>query len=122
MIYMCTILLNIRLDEYWKGVSNAMSGLMCASLVYTSNPHQPTYNNTLNYVRQAIIPFRPESQTTDNPRGFHVSPGLTTVRHSMLYGEPVCTENLTPWLKMLPCRGQVLENVIIMENQFWRLT
>lgn len=28
------------------------------------------------------------------------------MRHSILHGETVCTENLTPWMKLLPCRSE----------------
>jgi len=77
------------------------------------NPHQPYIVNgsilgaSSSYIRQSVLPFRPESQTSHPGNVYPPSPGLRTLRHSLLQGEGVCTENLTPWEKLLPCRSQV---------------
>lgn len=77
-----------RVDERWKGLRNALAGLFCASLgsmddLRTTSPSQS---------------FRPEGSLPkwDFPH---------QIRHAALPSETVCTENLTPFLKLLPCKS-----------------
>uniref|UniRef100_A0A8H7XKW9 Gpi16 subunit, GPI transamidase component n=1 Tax=Psilocybe cubensis TaxID=181762 RepID=A0A8H7XKW9_PSICU len=78
----------ITVDERWKGLRNALAGLFCASLgsldeLRTTSPAQT---------------FIPEGTLPDW--------GVPhTVRHASLPSEHVCTENLTPFLKLLPCKS-----------------
>lgn len=72
-------------DAAWKGFANALSGLLCASLNFigkteTVSPH---------------LSFKPEGYLSGNDRRF--------IRYAVLPRENLCTENLTPWLKLLPC-------------------
>lgn len=61
-----------------------------------------------------IGPFKIEAQTSTeeaNVRLFkesEIPPASSRrlMRHSVLHGETVCTENLTPWMKLLPCRAE----------------
>lgn len=76
-------------DHRWKGLQNALAGLFCASLgsldeLRTSSPVQS---------------FQPEGSLPDwgTPH---------QIRHAFLPSEHVCTENLTPFLKLLPCKSQ----------------
>lgn len=74
-------------DKNWKLLSNALSGLLCASFnfINPSNSISPEFS------------FRPRGivkQQTVNS---------TFLRYSALPREIVCTENLTPWKKLLPC-------------------
>ena len=77
-----------RVDDRWKGFWNALAGLFCASLgslddLRTTSPAQS---------------FPPEGTLPDW--------GLPhQVRHASLPSEHVCTENLTPFLKLLPCKS-----------------
>ena len=77
-----------RVDDRWKGFRNALAGLFCASLgsmdeLRTTSPAQS---------------FAPEGTLPDW--------GLPhQVRHASLPSEHVCTENLTPFLKLLPCKS-----------------
>ncbi|XP_040575973.1 GPI transamidase component PIG-T [Lepeophtheirus salmonis] len=75
----------------WKGFVNALSGQLCASLNFLDEAHtlSPSYS------------FYPEGayykESTVNMSNF---------RMASLPGENLCTENLTPWKKLLPCQGK----------------
>ncbi|EFN64949.1 GPI transamidase component PIG-T [Camponotus floridanus] len=76
-----------NIDKEWKGLTNALAGLLCASLNFidTSNSMSPEFT------------FRPTGLVMD---------GLINANHlrySSLPKEIVCTENLTPFKKLLPC-------------------
>lgn len=60
-------------DKHWYGLTNALSGLLCTSL---------------NFINSA------NSYESSSDRVY---------RYSNLPRENVCTENLTPWKKLLPC-------------------
>ncbi|XP_047334676.1 GPI transamidase component PIG-T [Impatiens glandulifera] len=71
-----------EVDSSWKNLTHALSGLFCAS-----------------------INFLESSTTYSAPSwGFHTL--ATKLRYGTLPREAVCTENLTPWLKLLPCRDK----------------
>jgi phosphatidylinositol glycan class T len=70
---------------HWKRLVNTLSGLFCASLNFLD-------------ASQTSFPVKAFGQTQDD--------GLYLL-HGALPREPVCTENLTPFLKMLPCQGKV---------------
>lgn len=80
----------VRADARWTTLTNALSGLFCASL------------NFIDSTRT----IRP--QMSFQPMGSHLN--KTSSRLHLLHGtlprEPVCTENLTPFLKLLPCKGR----------------
>ncbi|XP_032675828.1 GPI transamidase component PIG-T isoform X2 [Odontomachus brunneus] len=75
-----------NVDEGWKGLTNALAGLLCASLnfVDASNSMSPEFS------------FRPTGVTDEPVNSSHL-------RYSSLPREIVCTENLTPFKKLLPC-------------------
>ncbi|XP_066272553.1 GPI transamidase component PIG-T-like [Branchiostoma lanceolatum] len=75
-------------DQAWFGLTNALSGLFCASLNFidstsTATPH---------------LSFRPQGLAEGL---FSTKP--SHLRYATLPRENVCTENLTPWKKLLPC-------------------
>jgi len=76
-----------RVDERWSGLRNALSGLFCASL------------GSL------------DSRRTTSPVAAFPLLGSTPpfaqheLRHASFPSENVCTENLTPFLKLLPCKN-----------------
>ncbi|WEW58721.1 Subunit of the glycosylphosphatidylinositol transamidase complex-like protein [Emydomyces testavorans] len=73
----------------WVTLTQSLSGLFCASL------------NFIDSTRTA----RP--YLTFQPRGNHSTEGHSLhLLHGTLPGEVVCTENLTPFLKLLPCKGK----------------
>ncbi|KAL5205012.1 hypothetical protein ABZP36_009883 [Zizania latifolia] len=71
-----------EIDATWKNLTHTLSGLFCAS-----------------------INFLESSTAFSSPRwGFKLNEG--NLRYGALPREAVCTENLTPWLKLLPCRDK----------------
>ena len=75
-------------DARWTTLTNALSGLFCASLNFIDK------TRTI----RPVMSFQPtgDHKTLD---GLHLL-------HGSLPKEPVCTENLTPFLKLLPCKGK----------------
>ncbi|KAK4449725.1 GPI transamidase component PIG-T [Podospora aff. communis PSN243] len=77
-------------DQKWRTLTNALSGLFCASLNFIDGTR----------TTRPVMSFQPE--------GNH--PNVTMDNMHLLYGvlphEVVCTENLTPFLKLLPCKGK----------------
>jgi GPI-anchor transamidase subunit T len=69
-------------------LTNALSGLFCASLNFIDS------TKTI----RPVMTFQPEG-THGNASNLHLL-------HGTLPHEVVCTENLTPFLKLLPCKGK----------------
>lgn len=76
-------------EERWSGLVNSLSGLFCASLNFIDQ------TKTI----QPILTFEPEGPVLHRSSNLHLM-------HGMLPHEVVCTENLTPFLKLLPCKGK----------------
>ncbi|KAF7191401.1 GPI transamidase component GPI16 [Pseudocercospora fuligena] len=76
-------------EERWSGLVNSLSGLFCASLNFIDR------TKTI----QPILSFEPEGTLQSTGSKLHLM-------HGMLPHEVVCTENLTPFLKLLPCKGK----------------
>ncbi|VDC07906.1 unnamed protein product [Peniophora sp. CBMAI 1063] len=76
------------IDERWKGTQNALAGLFCASL--GSMDAQRTTTPTRAFPPAGALPSLPSNASY-------------ALRHAHLPSENVCTENLTPFLKLLPC-------------------
>ncbi|KAK3923303.1 GPI transamidase component PIG-T [Frankliniella fusca] len=74
-------------DKKWTLLSNALSGLFCASLNFI-NPQQ-----SLN-PKYSFAPLGAYASGSQN---------RSLLRYSTLPREIVCTENLTPFKKLLPC-------------------
>uniref|UniRef100_A0ACB8F5V1 Uncharacterized protein n=1 Tax=Sphaerodactylus townsendi TaxID=933632 RepID=A0ACB8F5V1_9SAUR len=75
-------------DKAWKDLSNILSGIFCASLNFIDS------TNT-------VIPtasFKPLGLANVTDHRF--------LRYAVLPREVVCTENLTPWKKLLPCSSK----------------
>ncbi|KAI0093428.1 GPI transamidase component PIG-T [Irpex rosettiformis] len=75
-------------DERWRGLRSNLAGLFCASL--GSMDEQRTTSPSLTFLPEGDLP------------------GPSTpyqLRHGTLPSENVCTENLTPFLKLLPCKS-----------------
>ncbi|XP_027192394.1 uncharacterized protein [Cicer arietinum] len=71
-----------QVDASWKNLTHSLSGLFCAS-----------------------INFLESSSSYSAPKWAFQS-ALGRLRYGTLPREAVCTENLTPWLKLLPCRDK----------------
>ncbi|KAF8609557.1 Gpi16 subunit GPI transamidase component [Ceratobasidium sp. AG-I] len=77
------------IEKRWRGLTNALAGLFCASLGSMDE-------------RRTVVPdiaFRPEG---DLPGDYSHS-----LRYASIPSENVCTENLTPFAKLLPCKAHV---------------
>ncbi|KAF2680906.1 GPI transamidase component GPI16 precursor [Lentithecium fluviatile CBS 122367] len=72
----------------WLTLVNSLSGLFCASL---------NFIDATKTVRP-VMSFDPE--------GDHTNSSNLHLLHGNLPHEVVCTENLTPFLKLLPCKGK----------------
>lgn len=78
-------------DAKWRELTGALSGLLCASLNFIDS------QNTIS----PRISLRPEGIEAKNS---YLEPNShERLRYSSLPREIVCTENLTPWKKLLPC-------------------
>ncbi|XP_004536412.1 GPI transamidase component PIG-T [Ceratitis capitata] len=77
-------------DDQWTKLASTFSGILCASLNFIdkTNSVEPKYS------------FRPTFAT-----GSKVNVPQF-VRYATLPREIVCTENLTPWKKLLPCNSK----------------
>jgi phosphatidylinositol glycan class T len=71
---------------------NSLSGLFCASL---------NFIDATRSIRPNSIFDHEGYQARDRPSASDVH-----LLHGMLPNEVVCTENLTPFLKLLPCKGK----------------
>ncbi|KAJ1797929.1 Subunit of the glycosylphosphatidylinositol transamidase complex-like protein, partial [Coemansia sp. RSA 2399] len=77
----------------WKGLTNALSGVFCASLNFIDDENTSVPRLAFN------------AQTRKNG-DTNVAERHATLRHGFLPRENVCTENLTPWIKQLPCQAK----------------
>ncbi|XP_046758899.1 GPI transamidase component PIG-T isoform X1 [Gallus gallus] len=72
-------------DKAWKELSNILSGIFCASLNFIDSTN--TVTPTASF----------------KPLGVANGTDHRLLRYAVLPREVVCTENLTPWKKLLPC-------------------
>ncbi|KAI5199567.1 putative GPI transamidase component Gpi16 [Aureobasidium subglaciale] len=72
----------------WLTLSNALSGLFCASM---------NFIDSTKTIRPAM---------TFDLEGSHQNASTLHLLHGALPHEVICTENLTPFLKLLPCKGK----------------
>ncbi|KAG5519309.1 hypothetical protein PMAC_001934 [Pneumocystis sp. 'macacae'] len=81
-----------EVEERWHVLTNALSGLFCASinLMDTTKTIIPilSFVKNKNYIKS----------NWPNTKGYFL--------YGSLPQETVCTENLTPFLKLLPCKGR----------------
>ncbi|KAI9188354.1 Subunit of the glycosylphosphatidylinositol transamidase complex-like protein [Blastocladiella emersonii ATCC 22665] len=73
-------------DARWTALTNSLAGLFCGSL---------------NFLDSGVLTAHP---VLTYGGGDAAARGLE-LRHASLAREAVCTENLTPWTKLLPCHG-----------------
>lgn len=80
-------LTQLDVDSQWKDLASTFSGILCSSLNFIdkTNSVEPKYS------------FRPRFGATKHEK---------FIRYSSLPREIVCTENLTPWKKLLPCASK----------------
>ncbi|XP_058743631.1 uncharacterized protein LOC131616342 isoform X1 [Vicia villosa] len=85
-----------QVDASWKNLTHSLSGLFCAS-----------------------INFLESSSSYSAPKWASQS-ALGSLRYGTLPREAVCTENLTPWLKLLPCRDKAGLSVLMDRPSIYR--
>ncbi|EMC99511.1 hypothetical protein BAUCODRAFT_29856 [Baudoinia panamericana UAMH 10762] len=81
------------LEERWSALVNSLSGLFCASLNFVDGTK----------TTRPVLTFEAEGSLGAGRGGRN---GSLQLLHGMLPNEVVCTENLTPFLKLLPCKGK----------------
>lgn len=74
----------------WLSLTNALSGLFCASL---------NFIDATRTIRPVLAFDKQGHHSAASSRTLHLL-------HGTLPAETVCTENLTPFLKALPCKGR----------------
>uniref|UniRef100_A0A667X8R6 Phosphatidylinositol glycan anchor biosynthesis class T n=1 Tax=Myripristis murdjan TaxID=586833 RepID=A0A667X8R6_9TELE len=85
-------------DGTWKELTNVLSGIFCASLNFIDS------TNTV----QPSASFKPLGIGNVTDHRF--------LRYATLPREIVCTENLTPWKKLLPC-GSKAGLAVLMKSE-----
>ncbi|XP_051947447.1 GPI transamidase component PIG-T [Xyrauchen texanus] len=85
-------------DGNWKELTNVLSGIFCASLNFIDS------TNTV----QPSASFKPLGVGNASDHRF--------LRYATLPREIVCTENLTPWKKLLPC-GSKAGLAVLMKSE-----
>ncbi|KAJ8899370.1 hypothetical protein K2173_018344 [Erythroxylum novogranatense] len=85
-----------EIDACWKNLTHALSGIFCASI---------------NFLESSTMYSAPE---------WSFRPASGNLRHGFLPREAVCTENLTPWLKLLPCRDKAGLSVLLDRPSIYR--
>lgn len=83
--------------DRWSDLVNSLSGLFCASLNFIDSGK--TIRPVLSFESEGTLDEVQAAQTSR-------SRGPLELLHGMLPHEVVCTENLTPFLKLLPCKGK----------------
>ncbi|SCU86565.1 LANO_0C08438g1_1 [Lachancea nothofagi CBS 11611] len=79
--------------DNWISLANSLSGLFCSSINFI-DIEKTTY---------PVLSFQPAKK--ESMPIFNSSNHLFLIR-AALANEPICTENLTPFLKLLPTRGR----------------
>ena len=80
----------ISVDDRWIGLRNALAGLFCASLGSLDGRRT---SSPISAFPLSSAPFSQDSIPY-------------ALRYATLPSEHVCTENLTPFLKLLPCKSR----------------
>lgn len=82
-------------EARWKHLANTLSGLFCASLNFLDSAHTTFPANSFSPFSQGA-PWSANGSNSEN----------VFLLRGALPAEPVCTENLTPFIKQLPCKGK----------------
>lgn len=90
--YLCISNCLRSVDKSWKMLTSALSGLFCASLNFVEALNSLSPN--LSFPPTGAVPSS-------------LAKNSSLLRYSTLPREVVCTENLTPWKKLLPCDSKV---------------
>lgn len=97
---------NAKPDRNWKEITDYLSGKFCASI------------NSIDKTTSTSPKFLLQPKFAKN---------LTSNFYSSLPDETVCTENLTPWKKILPCYSKaglssLLNSVFILNSNYFSIS
>ena len=84
------LLTSLRAFKHWITLNNALAGLFCASMNFIDSTR----------TTRPVMTFEPVGDHD------HAAQERLHLLHGSLPREVVCTENLTPFLKLLPCKGK----------------
>ena len=84
-------------DDNWSGLTQALSGQFCASLNFIDS--KTTTSPKFSFRREGVVS--------------NAAANSSLLRHAALPRELVCTENLTPWKKLLPCDSKVIMLIFV---------
>jgi len=101
------------LEKKWKSLKSEVGGLYCTSLSMIGDTHTVREDEKKKYHFANVVP----SSNEKNERRFY----------GVLPKEALCTENLTPWLNMLPCRdssgiASTIDPLKIFSNPYYAIT
>lgn len=82
-------------EARWKHLANTLSGLFCASLNFLDPAHTTFPASSFSPFSQGA-PWSLNESSSEN----------VFLLRGALPAEPVCTENLTPFIEQLPCKGK----------------
>ncbi|KAG0048704.1 hypothetical protein BGZ83_006392 [Gryganskiella cystojenkinii] len=112
-------------ETNWKGLTNTLSGLFCASLNFiddtiTTEPKMSFRNEGLYNVHSDEFSRRNNYTSSSNQHA-------RKLRYGSLPHENVCTENLTPWIKLLPCKtkagiASLLKSHKLFDSRFYSMS
>ncbi|KAH7314826.1 hypothetical protein KP509_21G022500 [Ceratopteris richardii] len=103
-----------QVDATWGNLTHALSGLFCASLNFLESMvmvAKPKKMFASGCGKEGITPLVcsegfADHHASNQSRSKDQNILRSRVRYGALPREAVCTENLTPWLKLLPCRDK----------------
>lgn len=100
---------NYDTNENWAGLANALSGVFCASVNYIDRSKSAIPNYS----------FKPSGS-------YNLDEEKVELRYGSLPHEGVCTENLTPWIKLLPCQSKMgiaglLNNYKLFDTNYYSM-
>lgn len=100
-----------QMDRDWKGVKAEMAAMFSVSLNLLKADR--TYSSSMEWT---TLEYRRFSKV-DDVKGFY---------YGVLPREEVCTENGTPWLKLLPCRthaglGMLIDPLVLAGSDYYSI-
>ncbi len=123
--WLLNVFVLVRADKRWITLTNALSGLFCASLNFIDSTR--TIRPVLSFDPMGDHPQLKNATAASASTASAAGAGAAAegagqrqqqqqqqqrrssrlhLLHGTLPREPVCTENLTPFLKLLPCKGK----------------
>jgi phosphatidylinositol glycan class T len=105
-----------RAEPAWDRLSRTLSGLTCSSLSELKGAAVAAPRRFFGrWNSGGANASRGDADTSSSGGG-----GVLSARYGQLSSEAVCTENLTPWLKLLPCRGNAGFAALIVPTTVFR--